>query len=59
MDENGYIINIMGSSKVTFSKYQKQAFVNQVRKRRWVSFIEAMDIISQQLPLFVIFKSKK
>ena len=26
--ENGYIIGIAGSSKVVFSKYQKQAFIN-------------------------------
>ncbi len=29
MDENGYMMGIAGSSKVVFSKYQKQAFINQ------------------------------
>lgn len=29
MDENGYIMGVAGSSKVVFSKYQKQAFINQ------------------------------
>ncbi len=29
MDENGYMIGIAGSSKVVFSKYQKQAFINE------------------------------
>ena len=33
MDENWYIIGIAGSSKVVFSKYQKQAFMNQAGNR--------------------------
>lgn len=34
MDENEYMIAIMGSSKVVFSKYQKQAFVNQAENQK-------------------------
>ncbi len=33
MDENGYMMGITGSSKVAFSKYQKQAFINQAGNR--------------------------
>ncbi len=29
MDENRYILGVGGSSKVVFSKYQKQAFIKQ------------------------------
>ena len=29
IDENGYMMGITGSSKVVFSKYQKQALINQ------------------------------
>lgn len=29
MNENGYIMSIDGSSKVIFSKYQKQVFIKQ------------------------------
>ena len=59
MDENGYMMGIAGSFKVVFSKYQKQAFVNQVGNREWVSLIEAIGTTGQQLPLFVILKGKK
>lgn len=31
MDENRYIMGIIGSSKIVFSKYQKWAFLNQFR----------------------------
>ena len=33
IDENGYMMSIAGSSKVVFSKYQKQAFINQPGNR--------------------------
>ncbi len=33
MDENSYIMGISRSSKLVFSKYQKQAFINQVGNR--------------------------
>ncbi len=33
MDENRYMMGIAGSSKVVFSKYQKQAFMNQAGNR--------------------------
>lgn len=59
MDENSYIIYVMRSSKAVFSKYQKQAFINQADNRKWVSLIEAISITSKQLPLFVIFKNKR
>ncbi len=56
MDENGYMIGIAGSSKVVFSKYQKQAFM---KNREWASLIEAIGTTGQRLPLFVILKDKK
>ena len=59
MNENGYMIDIVGSSKVVFSKYQKQAFINQAGNRECASLIEAIDITSQRLLLFVILKDKK
>ena len=34
MDENGYMMGIAGSSKVVFSKYQKQTFMNQAGNRK-------------------------
>ncbi len=58
MDENRYLMGIAGSSKVVFSKYQKQAFINQARNREWASFIEPIGTTSQRLPLFVILKGK-
>ncbi len=58
MDENGYMIGIAGSSKVVFSKYQKQAFINQAGNREWASLIEAIGIPGRLLPLFVILKGK-
>ena len=42
MDENGYMMGVAGSSKVVFSKYQKQAFINQAGNREWASLIEAI-----------------
>ena len=56
MDKNRYMMDIAGSSKVVFSKYQKQAFMNQARNREWASFIEAIGIIGQRLPIFIILK---
>ena len=53
MDENGYMMGVAGSSKVVFSKYQKQAFVNQASNREWASLIEAIGT------LFVILKGKR
>lgn len=49
----------MKSSKVVFSKCQKQAFINQASNQEWASLIEAIATIGQRLPLFVIFKSKR
>ena len=59
MDKNGYMMGITESSKVVFSKYQKQAFMNQARNRKWASFIEAISTNDRQLPLFVILNCKK
>ncbi len=59
MDENGYMIGVAGSFKVVFSKYQKQAFINQASNREWASLIEAIGTTGQRLPLFVIFKGKR
>lgn len=33
MDDNNYMIDVMGSFKVIFSKYQKQTFINQADNR--------------------------
>lgn len=59
MDENEYMIGIAESSQVVFSKYQKPVLVNLAKNQEWVSFIEAISTIAQQLLLFVILKSKK
>ena len=59
MDENGYIIGVAGSSKVVFSKCQKQAFINQARNWEWASLIEAVGTTGRRLPLFVILRGKK
>ncbi len=48
-----------GSSKVVFSKYQKQAFIKQAGNREWASLIEVVGTSGRRLPLFVIFKGKK
>ncbi len=42
MDKDGYIMGISGSSKVMFSKYQKQAFINQIRNQELASLIETI-----------------
>ena len=59
MNKNNYIIDIVGSSKVIFSKYQKQAFRNQAGNREWVSLIEIIGTTGCQLPLLVILKIEK
>ena len=59
MDKNGYMMGIARSSKMVFSKYQKQAFINQVGNQECVLLIEAIGIIGQRLLLFVILKDKK
>ena len=59
IDENGYMMDIAGSSKVVFSKYHKQAFINQAGNREWASLIEAIGTTGQRLPLFFILKGKK
>ena len=59
MDENGYMMGVVGSSKVVFSKYQKQAFINQAGNREKASLIEAIDTTGRRLPLFVILKGKR
>lgn len=50
------MMGIAGSFKVVFSKYQKQAFINQPRNREWASLIEAIGTTGERLPLFVILK---
>ncbi len=59
MDEKRYMMGITGSFKVVFSKYQKQAFINQPGNREWTSLIEAMSMTGERLPLFVILKGKR
>lgn len=49
----------MANSKLIFSKYQKQTFINKARNQKWVSLIKAINITAKQLPLFVILKGKK
>ena len=53
------MINIVGSFKLVFSKYQKQAFINQFGNREWVLLIEAICSIGEYLTLFVILIGKK
>ena len=53
------MMDIGKSSKVMFSKYQKQAFIKQAENQEWVFLIETIRTFGWQLPLFVIFKSKK
>ncbi len=50
-------MGIAGSFKVVFLKYQKWMLINQAENQ--ASLIEAIGTIGQQLPLFVILKSKK
>ncbi len=57
--ENSCMMGIARSSKVVFSKYQKQAFINQAGNREWASLIEAIGITDCRLPLFDILKGKK
>lgn len=45
MDKNNYIINMAESSKIVFSKYQKQVFISQVDYWESVLFIETIGII--------------
>ncbi len=59
MDENGYMMGIARNSKMVFSKYQKQAFMNQAKNWKWASLIEAINTSSLRLLLFVILKDKK
>ena len=59
MDENSYMIGMAGSSKVVFSKSQKQAFINQAGNREWALLIEAIGTTGHRLPLFVILKGKR
>ena len=56
MDENGYMA---GSSKVVFSKYQKQAFTNQAGNRECASLIKAIGTTGYRLSLFVILNGKR
>ncbi len=56
MDENGYM---MGIAKVLFSKYQKQAFINQAGNREWASLIEIIGTTGCRLPLLGILKVKR
>lgn len=53
------MMGVAKSSKVIFSKYQKEAFINQVDNQEWASFIEAINTTNHWLPLFVILKDKK
>lgn len=59
MDENGYMMGIANNSKVVFSKYQKQIFINKPGNREWASLIEAISTIGKRLSLFVILKCKR
>ncbi len=52
-------MGIAESSKVVFSKYQKQPFMNQAGNWEWASLIKAIGTNGWRLPLFVILKCKK
>lgn len=39
MDKNRYMTDFVSSFKIAFSKYQKQAFINQPENLEWASFI--------------------
>ena len=41
MNKHNYMMGMAGSSKVVFSKSQKQAFINKVSNRKWVLLIKA------------------
>ncbi len=59
IDKTGHMMDIAGSSKVVFPKYQKRAFMNQAWNRKWASLIEAIGTTGQRFQLFVILKGKK
>lgn len=42
IDKNGYMMSIVGSFKVVFSKYQKQGFINQAGNQELASLSEAI-----------------
>ena len=48
------MIGIAESSKVVFSKFQKQVFINQASNQEWVSFIQLISTTHYQLLLFII-----
>ena len=58
MNENGYVISIAGSSMVIFSKYQKQALINQAYNREWALLIKSIGTTRCQLLLFIFWKVK-
>lgn len=58
MDENGYMMSVVESSKMIFSKSQKQAFINQASNWEWALFIAVIDTTAHQLLLFVILTGK-
>ncbi len=59
MDENSYIMGIAESFKVVFSKYQKQAFINQAGNQKCSSLIEAIGTTWCRLSLYVILKGRR
>ena len=58
MDEKRFLIGVAESTKVVFSKHEKQAFVKQCGNRDWASLIEAVGN-RRRLPMWCIFKEKK
>lgn len=59
MDENNYMMGIIGNSKMMFSKYQEQRFINQSSKQELTWLIETTGITGCWLLLFVLLKCKK
>lgn len=59
IDKISSIIGIVGSSKIVFSKQQKQAFINQAGNQEQASLIKVIIISGCQLLLFIILKGKK
>lgn len=58
VDKNRYKMNIMVISKVIFSKYQKLAFINQIKIWKWLSTMETNSGISKQI-FFLSFRKEK
>ena len=59
INQNGYIISIIGGSKVVFLNYQKYGFINPAINWEWMSLIKAIGINDYWSLLFLLLKSKR